>query len=106
MLPKTTALQAGWMNVLIGVWLIISPFALGFSHYGAGLANNVAVGIALIALTFASTRNDLLKGLIVFLGTWLGDSAFVLAIPNSTYLWNNLILAFLVIAFDVGSSLI
>ena len=100
------SLHIGWINVLIGVWLIISPLVLGFVRDAAGISNNIAVGIALVILTFAGAKNGLLKGLIIFIGAWLFDSAFVLKVSQPVYMWNNLILAFLVIATDIGSEAI
>src|SRR5205823_1196587 len=93
----------GWMNVLIGAWLIISPFVLRFAHYPAGISNNICVGVALIIVTLGGAINGLLKGLIVLMGAWLYASAFILNVPSKAYLWNNLILAFVVVICAVAS---
>lgn len=98
-----TSLGIGWTVLVIGAWLVISPFALGFTHDLAGIANNIAVGLALILLTIGSTRNGLLRALIALLGAWLYASAFILPVSQKAYLWNNLILAFLVIISIVAS---
>jgi hypothetical protein len=100
---NSRSLRTGWINVIIGAWLIVSPFVLGFAHDAAGLSNNIVVGAALVLLTFASAKNGLLKALIAFMGVWLFDSAFVLCVSQPAYMWNNLILAFMVIAFDIAS---
>lgn len=52
-----------WLNVLLGIWLIISPFVLGFSHLLAPLWNNVIVGIvvALVALGSATAHCETLS---------------------------------------------
>ena len=34
-----------WINLLIGIWLIISPFVLGFSMHTAAMWNFIIVGI-------------------------------------------------------------
>lgn len=49
-----------WLNVLLGIWLIISPFVLGFFHLMAPVWNNVIVGIvvALVALGSASAHHE------------------------------------------------
>src|SRR4051812_20257045 len=96
-------LKLGWMNVLIGAWLIASPFVLRFAHYSDGVSNNICVGAALIFLTLGSAKNGLLKGLIILIGAWLFASAVLLNVSPKAYLWNNLILAFLVVLCAVAS---
>lgn len=98
-----TRLGTAWLVLLVGAWLVISPFVLGFSHYTAGIANNIAVGLALILLTLGSTRNGLLRAAMVLMGAWMWASAFILCVPREKYLWNNLILAFVVILSAVAS---
>jgi hypothetical protein len=46
-----------WANVILGIWLIISPFALGVSSNVTALWHNVIVGIVvgLLALSRAFT---------------------------------------------------
>jgi len=34
-----------WINLVIGVWLIIAAFLLGFETNGAGMWNHIIVGI-------------------------------------------------------------
>jgi len=42
-----------WVNFLLGIWLIISPFVLVFSHFGAMAAiwDAIVVGILVILLS-------------------------------------------------------
>lgn len=91
------------LTVLCGVWVLISPFVLGFKDAPAGLINNVAVGIAIIVLALAGVRNGLLKAVNVLMGAWLYCSAFILYVPNRHFLWNNLIVAGAVILAAVTS---
>ncbi|MFH1162148.1 MAG: SPW repeat protein [Candidatus Jorgensenbacteria bacterium] len=42
----------GWTLVGIGIWILISPWALGFSALNLALGNNVLAGIAVIILAF------------------------------------------------------
>jgi hypothetical protein len=100
---KRPSLGTGILTVLFGVWVLISPFVLGFAHAPAGLVNNVAVGIAIIVLALAGVRNGLLKAMNVLMGAWLYCSAFILYVPNRDFLWNNLILAGAVILAAVTS---
>ena len=89
-------LRVAWWDAIFGVWLIASPFVLGFSRNTALMWNNIAVG-ALVAMLVLASRSEPVKGLLVLLGAWLFASAFVLGFARTPPLWNNLILAFLVI---------
>ncbi len=42
----------GWIFVGLGVWVLISPWVLGFSALNLALGNNVLAGIAIIILAF------------------------------------------------------
>ncbi len=94
---KQASLGKGWVTVIFGAWLVISPFVLGFAHAPAGIANNVALGAAIIILSFAGVKYGLCRAANVLLGAWCYGSAFILYVPDKLYLWNNLILAFAVI---------
>lgn len=92
----------GWINIFFGAWLVLSPFVLGFAHNAAWLLNNISVGLAIIVLTFAATKNGLLKALIAIMGPWLFASAFILGGPKP-FMWNNLVCAFLVVIVAISS---
>ena len=55
-----------WANVVLGVWLVISPWALGFSSLATAMWNAVIVGIvvAVLALWALGTDKDI--------GGWCG----------------------------------
>lgn len=36
---------ASWVNLVLGIWLIISPYVLGFSGFGTPTTNNIIFGI-------------------------------------------------------------
>lgn len=45
-----------WINVVVGVWLVLSPFALNYSTVVAALWNSIIVGVVVILLaTWAAT---------------------------------------------------
>ena len=46
--PSTVWLS--WVNVVLGIWVLISPWCLRFSHSHAATTNNVIMGIAVILL--------------------------------------------------------
>jgi hypothetical protein len=41
--PEAMALS--WINCLVGIWLIISPFVLGFTGVTAAMSNAIILGI-------------------------------------------------------------
>jgi hypothetical protein len=98
--PKYTRQQADTgvsvINVLIGIWLIISPFVvMAFSQFGNMRTNNVIVGIlvGLVALFRASgsAKADW-SWANVILGLWLIISPFALGASSSaTVVWHNVI---------------
>lgn len=47
------AYQAAWLSwicAILGIWLIIAPFALGYSGIAAATTNDIIVGIIIAAL--------------------------------------------------------
>ncbi len=47
-----------WANLLLGVWLIVSPFVLGFSAMQTVMLNTVIVGALIAALAFWALATD------------------------------------------------
>jgi hypothetical protein len=98
--PRATGRQAetggSVINVLIGIWLIISPFVVrAFDHLMNMRTNNVIVGIlvALVALYLASGKAKAeWMWANVILGLWLIVSPFVLGVSSiATVVWHNII---------------
>ena len=46
---RTAALS--WINALLGIWVLISPWVLGFSLAHNAMSNNVLMGIIVIVLS-------------------------------------------------------
>ena len=99
------SLGLGWLEVVLGGWLIISPFVLGFAHDKIGLLNNIITGIVLVLVTLASSRNGLMRIFLILLAGWLYMSAFgwAASVSKEIYLWNNLIVGLLVIPAAIAS---
>jgi len=105
-LQKPSALHSNWVNVVLGVWIIISPFVLGFSHWIPIMWNNIATGGAICLLALARARSTYgPSGLVVLLGIWLLISPFVLIarLPNEA-IWNDAILGIVVALVALTSS--
>ena len=43
-----------WMNILLGVWLIMAPFVLGYAAYRNALWNDLVVGAIISSLALAT----------------------------------------------------
>ncbi|HXT11779.1 MAG TPA: SPW repeat protein [Candidatus Angelobacter sp.] len=92
------SLRAGWVDILFGLWVIASPFVLGFANNLAVRWNNVAVGVAVVLLIFVAGKGRrLVRGLMVLLGAWLILSPFVLGFTRTIISWNNLVMGLLII---------
>jgi hypothetical protein len=77
------------VNALVGVWLILSPWAIGFQDNTTALANAVIVGILLIAAALGAifVPRAWEEWTEVVLGLWLAVSPWVLGfntLPNAT----------------------
>lgn len=50
-----------WLEALLGIWMIIAPWLLGFSSLPVVTWNSVIVGIALIVISVDSMRTGLMQ---------------------------------------------
>ena len=93
------------MNLIAGLWLIVSPFALGYSD-GNPVWNPVIFGGILATLALlrvgGAHREGWMSGINVTIGVWLFASAFWLT-HTSTGAWNALITGAIVMAFGIWS---
>lgn len=105
-LQRQTVAGPNWINVLLGLWVLISPFVLAFSNLREIMWNNVATGGAVLLLAFGRAGGNAGgSALNVLLGAWLIISPFVLGFSRSVPLWNNIVLgALIVIAALVAAS--
>ncbi len=91
--------NASWLNILLGIWVIVSPFALAFGLVPRALWNNVATGAVIVILGIIRTSVPQQSGWSwanAILGIWLIISPFVLAFAMPVALWNNVILGILI----------
>jgi hypothetical protein len=97
--PLASKTGVSAINVMLGIWLIISTIAIaGFNQ--AGRSNNVIIGIvvAILGLVQASdAKHTLWSWFNVALGVWLIISPFALGFsPESVALLHNIIVGILV----------
>jgi hypothetical protein len=105
---KTNTRWASSLNVLAGIWLIVSPYILGFSTSSLRL-NDIYVGIvigalALIRAIVVTQSSRWLSWVNMVLGAWLIVSPFILHFTYAIHIWNDIILGILVILFGAWSA--
>ncbi len=104
------AVVASVLNILAGIWLIISPFVLGFSLMPAATWNTLIVGIVVLILAAIRAgyplRNVGLSWINLLLGIWLIISPWVLSYRGSTTpVGNDVILGIIVGILGIASAL-
>jgi len=88
-----------WANLVLGVWLILSPWLLGFSGIPSAMWNAVIVGVVVGLMALMHLRGGPLweEGVNVLLGVWLILSPWILGFSGeANALWNALIVGVLV----------
>ncbi len=69
--------------ILVGLWLIVSPFILGYAGIDAALWNSLIVGVIVVGIAlvrgFSAESPPWLSWISVVLGLWLIVAPFVLA---------------------------
>jgi formate hydrogenlyase subunit 4 len=104
---QTTTTGPSWLNILLGIWVIISPFVVQFAQLPAAMWNNVIVGIIIAVLAIIRTSVPRQPGwswVNVILGIWMIISPFVLGAMTTAILWNNIILGIVIAIVASGSA--
>jgi len=94
---------ASGLNVLAGIWLIISPFVLGYTGADATwnpIVFGAIVGVLALARAGGAYRAEALSWINMAIGVWLFISAFWLA-HSSQASWNVGIMG--IVVFVLGS---
>ena len=95
--PASTG--ATLLNIVLGLWVAVSPFALGFSQQVDAKWSNVAVGMALVLVALLSRwKDDVFEALVVPICFWLFFSGFVLGFSSLAFPANSVLMALLVMA--------
>jgi hypothetical protein len=102
--PERGGRASSLVNVLLGIWIIISPFVLGM-HVPKAIWNNVVTGFlvgGLAVIRWAIGQRGW-SWINLFLGIWLVISPFVLVL-GTALMWNNVILGIIVAAFALTNT--
>lgn len=102
--PERSRVSSSLVNVLLGLWIIISPFVLGL-HAPKALWNNVVTGVlvGVLAITRWAMGQPGWSWINLFLGIWLVISPFALVL-GSLAMWHNVILGIIVAAFALTNT--
>jgi len=102
---KSTAKGIGITNLVLGIWLILSPFL--FSYSSSAMTDSIILGaiiaiLAIIRLSApAQTWACWLSGIA---GLWLIIAPFIIGPIESTVLWNQIIVGLALAVFGFWSS--
>jgi hypothetical protein len=87
-----------WVNVALGVWLIVAPFILATGFNPTSMWNAIVVGAVVALVALAMPYVTLAEYANMLLGGWLIVSPFVLRFTDlSTAAWNAFIVGILVL---------
>jgi hypothetical protein len=74
--------RVSWINLILGIWLLVSPFAIGTTAMSATVGNNVVLGVLLIATSWwiLAALNQVVgvSWFQMLCGIWLVIAPFVL----------------------------
>jgi hypothetical protein len=98
--------SSSWVNVLLGIWLIISPFVVQYPIHRA-IWNNVVAGIIVIAvglIRFGMRRQPQWSWLNLILGIWTIIAPFAVGFFSMTLTWSNIVVGILVAAVALNNA--
>ncbi len=97
-----------WVNVILGIWLIIAGFIPSITaSKGASLWNDLIVGIIVLILAAWVAKSRWPEWINVILGIWLIIAAFIPSIvaSKSGNMWNDIIVGILIVIFGIWAAL-
>jgi hypothetical protein len=89
-----------WSSWVLGIWLVLSPWALFFDQETRAVENAVVVGalILIAEVVELSVFRDWEELINVVAGAWLAVSPWVLGIVSAAARWNFVVVGVLVTA--------
>ncbi len=97
---------ASGMNIALSLWLIFSPFLLGYAGSALALWDALIVGVAMFLLssyrTLRPSRSMLPSWINLLLGIWLAISPFLLRLTGvDSAMWNDITIGIAVFFFAI-----
>ncbi len=97
-----------WAMAVVGVWVVIAPFVLGYASTSAALWNDIIVGVAVVILAAASAMSKAEGGVRTMdwinavLGLWLILAPFILGYSAVTAaLWSDIVAGVVILVLSV-----
>ena len=89
-----------WSSWALGIWLVLSPWALFYDQERAAVENAVAIGALILIdeIVELSIFRDWEEWINVVLGVWLAISPWALGIASGAARWNFVVVGVLVVA--------
>lgn len=102
---KTISMASG-ANMVLGIWLIVSPWLLGYASQAA-MWNNVIIGAVVVVLAWSRlamrSRAGAPSWLNLLLGVWLIVAPFVFVDVTVGQRWNSIIVGALLAILALAS---
>jgi hypothetical protein len=88
-----------WASWILGIWLLLSPWALLFESESTAVGNAVVLGllIILVEVVELSVFREWEEWINIILGTWLVASPWALGIASTAARWNFIAVGALVL---------
>ena len=88
-----------WASWILGIWLLLSPWALFFEYESTAVGNAVVLGLLIILVEAVelSVFREWEEWVNIILGTWLVASPWALWIASTAARWNFLAVGALVL---------
>jgi hypothetical protein len=107
--PTGPVQTASGLNILAGLWLVLSPWALNYSIVEAAMWNSVIIGLAVAIMAMvrvgAPLRYEGLSWLNFVLGIWLILAPFMLGFAAiGAAMWNTVIVGLIVLILAAWSA--
>ncbi|MEZ4869293.1 MAG: SPW repeat protein [Caldilineaceae bacterium] len=101
---------ASGVNVVLGLWLIISPWIFSYAALNGALWNSIIVGIIVVVLAGIRVANVMqytwLSWINLILGLWIIISPWVYNYATLTgATWNSVIVGIIIAALSIWSAL-
>jgi SPW repeat len=99
-----TGRGSSWVNILLAIWVIVSPFAFSV-HSSKAMWSNVVTGVVvgILALVRWSMHQSGWSWLNLILGIWLVISPFVFFL-SGVAMWNNVIVGIIIAALALTNT--
>lgn len=103
---------ASGLNLVAGLWLIVSPFVLGYTDLQQAMWNSLIVGVLVAIMAAARVampgHYPWMSWANVVLGIWLIASPFIYSYPQGgegeTAMWNEIVMGIIVAGLGLWSA--